>query len=210
MNKIANRPKLKSAINRGKNYGLKVVKEKRFWTGQDKIDHIVDLSPCESGQVIGFMLEYYFRSLLDQMSNSKMKKVYYQASYDFMTNCGSAVEIKSHRDKHGVFDLGCLSCLYHIQGVDKQLNEMILSSKPFMLIVFLYKDPPVCLVQDFSIIKYHSAQVILGKGEENVFLRFDGEDLERLTSVNKDSLFWGKTVSEFILNALNEDQVNHG
>jgi len=202
--------KLNSATRKGKNYGLKVVRKKRIDFGKPKAEHLADYNRYELGQVLGFILEYYFKTFLNEVSASKMNKVYYPSSknwdrnyhtkipcYDFTTSCDAVVEFKSHRDKHGIC-LSCLSCLYNLKGVEKQLDEMANSGKPFMLAVFMYKDPAMLLAQDFSILKYHSVQIILGQNEQSRLLKIEGENFKNFVSASNLSPLWQQTISSFI------------
>ena len=199
--------KLDSAIKRGKQYGLKAVKTNRIYSGQKKPDHLADLTAVEVGQVIGFILEYYLKTLLEEVSDSNLEKVYYSAGYDFRADCGAILEIKSHRDEHQISDLSCQSCLYQVHGAEKQLNEMIRSGKYFMLAVFMYKSHPMYLVDNFSIFKYHSVQLFLGLGTHCTFLKLDGSEFKDFVSPDRSSLLKDKTLQKFIEDHLNDGAV---
>lgn len=196
--------KLDSAAKRGKKYGLKTVKTNRIYSGQKRPDHLADLTPIEVGQVIGFTLEYYLKALLDEVSESKLEKIYYSAGYDFRSDCGAILEVKSHRDEYQISDLSCQSCLYQVHGVKDQLNEMMNSGKYFLLAIFMYKDDPMYLVENFSIFKYHSVQIILGINDRCTFLKLDGSDFKDFVSPGDSSLLKNKTLQKFI-----EDQLDN-
>jgi len=195
---IAN--KLRSAISRGKRTGLKFVNSFRVNHGVKKAQHLADFNKNETGVCIGFILEYYLKTYLKEVSKSNLLKVYPndRDKYDFRTDCGALLEIKSHRDPTHKLSLTCESCLASIPRANKQIDYMIKSGQPFMFMALLYACPPMSLIQEFSIFKYHSVQMIMGVGSDNVFIDLRGDDFIRLFTPDKSSTLYNKTISQYI------------